>query len=187
MQTDTLIRIIVLLLGSAVAGTILSNFQATRLKRKELIAEATKSALRRAEMYYRVVRRTNDVGDETSIRDTFHSVQEDNDYYASLLSIESVWLGELYERFIQAIKSETMARIQDAWDAKPLGPGAQVQDLPKPDVSTYVKQFTKDSKRFFNPIMRPWMRFRHIVRKRIKDDGYEPRNNKGGKSGTTTD
>jgi hypothetical protein len=174
VEIKTLLQIITLLLGSAVVGTILSNFHTTRLKRKELIAGATKSALRRVEMYYRVLRRTGEEDDAVAIRNLFHEVQEENDYYKSLLSIESVWHGALYGRFIEALKRETMSKIQAAWDREPLGPGAKLQGVGHPDVAKFVEQFTRDSKRLFNPFLRLWMRARHWFRKHIKDDGYGP-------------
>jgi hypothetical protein len=174
LETGAIVNITVFLLGSAVVGTLLSNFHSARLKRKELVAAATKSALRRVEMYYRVLRRTKQEEDSVAIRDIFHEVQEENDYYRSLLSIESVWLGEAYRRFIAALKRETMPKIQNAWDIEPLGPGAKLQNVSHPDVQLLIDQFTKDSKRFFNPLMRFLMRIRYMLRKYIKGDGYGP-------------
>lgn len=171
-MNETMGQIIALLLGSAVIGTLISNLHTTRLKRKELIAGATKSALRRVEMYYRVLRRTDNIEDIKTIRNLFHEVQEENDYYKSLLSIESVWLGHNYGRFIDALKKETMSKIQDAWDKDPLGPSAKLQNISHPIIKNYVEQFSKDSRRLFNPIMRFVMRVRHVLRRFIKSDGY---------------
>lgn len=175
MDTGVILNIIVLLLGSSVIGALLSNLNATRLKRKELIAGATKSALRRVEMYYRVLRRNDTAEDAKQIRDTFHDIQEENEYYKSLLSIESVWLGAAYGDFIAALKRETMPLIQQAWDDKPFGAGAQLQNVKHPEVKSYVDRFALDSKRLFNPIMRLVSRFKHALRKHIKDNGYGSR------------
>jgi hypothetical protein len=161
------------LFSSALLGALASNWQKTRSSRKETVAEATKSALRRVEMYYRVLRRRASREDDSDLRDLFHTIQEDNSYFTALLSIESPWLGRSYQRFTAALKKETEPLLQEAW-AKSFGPSAELKDKKHPKVQKYIEQFTKDSRRFFNPILRIWMRIKYWLRKYIKDDGYGP-------------
>jgi len=172
MNTDTILTILGVLLGSTLLGQFLSNRHSVRMNRKELIAGATKSALRRVEMYYRVRRRNANGSDDSDIRNVFHDVQEENDYYRSLLTVESVWLGASYEGFIAALKRETMPLIQDAWDSKPFGPGAKLQDIKHPQVEHLRAQFARDARRYLNPVVRPLMRIRYWLRKYVGDDGY---------------
>lgn len=160
---------------SALVGGVISNWHSYRLKRKELIASATRSALARVEMYYRIRRRTDDRSDQIKIRDSFHSIQADNDYYISLLYSESPWLGDTYVMFIAALKKETMPLLQQAWDESPMGPSAKLENTIKPNhvlIEKYRNQFATDSKRYFNPLARSWMWLRYTFRKFIKDNRY---------------
>lgn len=156
-----------------IAGAVIANLGKTRLEQKKLIAGATRSALKREEMYYRVRRRTTEASDEVILRDMFHAVQEENSYYSSLLYAEAPWLGTEYDKFITAIKRETTPLIQQAWNEESIGPGGSLSSAQKPDVEKYRQQFAKDSKRFFNPFMRIFMRLRFMLRKIFKDSVYD--------------
>lgn len=163
--------------GSAVIGTIagavIANLGKTRLEQKKLIAGATRSALKRVEMYYRVRRRSADASDSVAIRDMFHSIQEENSYYSSLLYAEAPWLGEEYEKFVGALKRKTAPLIQLAWSEQSFGPDGALASIQHPDVEKYRMQFAKDSKRFFNLAMRLFMRVRFMLRKVFKDSVYD--------------
>lgn len=173
MLPDDLINISAFLLTSVVLAALISSVSASRLKRKELVAEATKSALKRVEMYYRIRRRIDGRQDKLQIRDDFHTIQEENDYYCSLLSVESVWLGHRYKQFIEAIKRGTNPLIKEAWNERAYGPDGELQKLKHPDVDKYIKQFAKDSRRLFNPISRVIMRAKHMLQKWVDTRAYE--------------
>lgn len=163
--------LILAILGSSLLAAFASNNHGNRQKRKGVVAGATKSALRRVEMYYRVRRRLTDESDDRALRDMFHEIQEENDYYLSLLQIESPWLGHAYEQFLGALKRKLLPLMHTAWEEKGKGPGAKVAD--GPDIKKYVNQFAKDSRRLFNPIMRPLQRGRYTLRKYFKETVYE--------------
>lgn len=156
----------------AIVGALAANWQKARHYRKEAVAAATKSALRRVEMYYRVRRRTGEKTDDVSLRDLFHEVQEDNDYYIALLGIMSPWLGESYGQFIKALQAELKPFMGSALKDVRLGPLGAMGNVPKPQVHELIKQFTKDSRRFFNPLMRPFMRLGYSISNLKKEKRY---------------
>ena len=176
MDTDTT-QLVTTIASSAVIGTIagaiIANLGKTRLEQKKLLAGATRSALKRVEMYYRVRRRTNEPSDEILLRDMFHAIQEENDYYSSLLYTEAPWLGTEYDKFITALKRETTTLIQQAWNDTPIGPSGALSNILHPEVNKYREQFAKDSKRFFNPVMRALMRIRFMLHNIFKDSIYD--------------
>jgi hypothetical protein len=164
------------IIGSALVGSMASNWQSARQQRKEIVAGATKSALRRREMYYRVRRRRESGEDDVVLRDLFHEIQEENDHYITLLDIEAPWIGDTYRRFLSAFKTELQPFMTQAWSPKKAG-GAKVQlaKEKQPDVDYLVRLFAQDGRRLFNPIMRPIMRARYSLRKIFKKDKYATR------------
>lgn len=172
---DLLLGILGLLLGSSVLVAFISNAVKRELKHKELIAGATKSALRRAEMYYRIRRRTNSKEDLQRIRDEFHDIQQENDYYIALLSIESKWHGNRYQLFLSAIKKESADKIRQAWKSKTFGPSIEIESSECPQVNELTQRFTKDSRRLMNPFSRPFMRLRDssLVQKALPVSAYD--------------
>lgn len=157
---DVVLKLTGILLGSSLLGVFITNALKRELKHKELIAGATRSALRRAEMYYRVRRRTNDPADLRAIRDEFHDIQQENDYYQALLSIESKWHGDRYGLLITAIEQVSGTKIAAAWRLRQHGPNIQISASDCPQVNKYAKQFAKDSRLLLNPFGRIWMSFR---------------------------
>lgn len=183
MQPDSNLEILVTLLvgviGSSVLAAVVKNSQVQSSKHKELVAAASKSVYKRVEMYYRIRRRTKDSADVIAIRNTFHLIQEENEYYRVLLTTESKWHGERYSLYIKAIKKLTVQQTQDAWKQKPYGPDAQVKQEDRPNhnrIDELSMQFAKDSRRLMNPIMRPFMRIRDswLLVKIWKIKVYEP-------------
>jgi len=176
---EIMVTLLVGVLGSSVLASVVKNSQAQSIKHMELVAVASKSVYKRVEMYYRIRRRTNDEADVISIRDQFHQVQEENEYYRVLLSIESKWHGERYGLYIKAIKALTRQQTQDAWKQTPFGPDAEVRPEHRPNhlrIEKLSRQFAKDSRRLMNPFMRTLMRCRDswIVQKVWKVKVYEP-------------
>lgn len=171
---NTVTGIIAVLAGSSLLAAFASNWQAARQHRKEIVAGATKSALRRVEMYYRVRRRRKTGEDDAKLRDMFHEIQEENDHYTTLLDIEAPWLGDAYRRFLRALKKELQPFMTEAWsDQKASGANAQLLTEVRPDVDRLVQRFAKDGRRLFNPVMRPISRARYSLRKFFKKDPYE--------------
>jgi hypothetical protein len=166
--------IIAVLAGSSLLAAFASNWQSARQHRKEIVAGATKSALRRVEMYYRVRRRRKTGEDDAKLRDMFHEIQEENDHYTTLLDIEAPWLGDAYRRFLGALKKELQPFMTDAWsDQKANGANVQLLSEVRPDVDKFVQRFAKDGRRLFNPLMRPLSRARYSLRNIFKKDPYE--------------
>lgn len=169
---DPWLVIIGIIAGSSLLAAFATNWQGARQHRKEVVAGATKSALKRVEMYYRLKRRVPSGDDDVNIRDALHDVQEENDYYVALLSIEAPWLGNSYRNFLTAIKRELETYMREAWLEKGKGPSVQITKKERPNVGRYVDIFTADSKRLFNPLMRIWMRIRYSLRKVFKENPY---------------
>lgn len=166
--------IIAVIAGSSLLAAFASNWQKVRQHRKEIVAGALKSALRRVEMYYRIRRRRSSGEDDARLRDMFHDIQEDNDHYSTLLDIEAPWLGDAYRHFLRALKKELQPFMTDAWkDTKASGANAQLLAEAKPDVERFVQRFAKDGRRLFNPIMRPIARTQYSLRNIFKKDPYE--------------
>lgn len=183
MQADSTLEVMVTLLvgvvGSSVLAAVVKNSQLQSNKHKELVAAASKSVYKRVEMYYRIRRRTKDLTDVITIRDTFHQIQEENEYYRVLLTTESKWHGERYSLYIRAIKLLTVKQTQNAWKQKPFGPDAQIMSKDRPDhqrIDELSMQFAKDSRRLMNPVMRPIMRIRDssLIVRVWKIKVYEP-------------
>lgn len=168
-----------LLLGSSLLVAVLNNSRKASVQHKKLVAEASKSVLKRVEMYYRIRRRSKNPDDIVAIRNLFHQTQEENAYYKALLISESKWHGERYDMYISAVQKLTGSKLQEAWKQRPFGPGVEI----KPSEQPYVKrinelslQFAKDSRRLMNPIMRMYMRLRDswLITKIWKITVYEP-------------
>lgn len=173
------IQLLAIILGSSVLAVIVKNSQANQLKHKKIIAEASKSVLKRVEMYYRIRRRTKNADDIIAIRNMFHQVQEENEYYQTLLASESKWHGERYALYIQAIQRLTRDQTRDAWKQKPFGPDAEIKKEDRPNhvrIHELSMQFAKDSRRLMNPLMRIFMRMRDswLVTRLWKVTVYEP-------------
>jgi len=171
--------LLIALLSTAVLAAVVKNSQAQATKHKELVAAASKSVFKRVEMYYRIRRRTKDFSDVIKIRDTFHKIQEENEYYRVLLATESKWHGERYALYISAIKKLTKQQTEEAWKQKPFGPDAEVKPEHRPDhkrIEELSMQFAKDSRRLMNPLMRPLMRLRDswFIARLWKIKVYEP-------------
>jgi uncharacterized protein with PIN domain len=157
------IQLLAALVGSSVLVALMKNSQENERKHKEIIANASKSVLKRVEMYYRIRRRTNQRDDVINIRNIFHEIQEENEYYKTLLVSESKWHGERYSLYITAIQKLTASETQKAWKQKPFGPSAEIGPKDRPDykrINELSMQFAKDSRRLTNPFMRILMRVR---------------------------
>lgn len=170
---NTATTVITVLAGSSLLTAFAGNWQGTRQHRKEIVAGAIRSALRRKEMYYRVRRRRSTGEDNVTLRDLFHDVQEENDQYISLLDIESVWLGDSYRRFITKLKTELQPFMASAWSTKKAGGAViQLRNENQPELDHLVKLFVKDGRRLFNPIVRTIMRARYMLRDIWKGKRY---------------
>ncbi len=168
-----------LLMGSSVFASVVKNSQIRSMKHKELVAAASQSVYKRVEMYYRIRRRTKDASDVISIRNAFHNVQEENEYYRVLLTTESKWHGERYSLYIKAIQKLTEVQSREAWKQKPFGPDVVISPEDRPDHKKIEKlsmQFAKDSRHLMNPLMNILMccRDSRLVKFVWKVRAYEP-------------
>jgi uncharacterized GH25 family protein len=168
-----------LLLGSSLLVAVLNNSRKASIEHKKLVAEASKSVLKRVEMYFRIRRRTKDTSDVIAIRNSFHQIQEENEFYKALLISESKWHGERFALYITAIQKLTAQQTRDAWKQRPFGPDAEIKPEQQPNlkrINELSLQFAKDSRRLMNPVMRILMRIRDnwLVKKIWKITVYEP-------------
>lgn len=115
---DTFKNILIGIITGGLGVAFIGQLQATRLRRKELIAEAYQTTLARLELLYRISRRSADKTlaeqDAISIRDEMHDIQTKTDYYIGLLRTESIWFGKAYQSFVVEIKKITAPLMQQA-------------------------------------------------------------------------
>ena len=87
--------IVAVILSSSVIAVLINNFvtgyRNRRSERKELVAKANASILKRVELCYRIRRRAK--GEDMAIKNLAHDIQEENEYYKSLLMVEARWYG----------------------------------------------------------------------------------------------
>ena len=162
-QITYTLRFLSLLAGSSALVAFVKNSQLNKKAHKELVSEASKSVLKRVEMYYRIRRRTKSPEDLITIRNSFHQIQEENEYYKTLLMSESKWHGERYQMYITAIQKLTGDYIRNAWAKKPFGPAVEIKADERPDhakINRLANQFSKDCRRLMSRTMRILMRLR---------------------------
>ena len=171
---DNIGAIISIILGSSVITAAVAHFATAHRdrykERKELEAKANASVLRRVELCYRIRRRAK--GEDTIIKNLVHDIQEENEFYKSLLLVESKWYGERYSLYVKTIKMLTSDAMQKAWK-KSGNPAAAIENEIKLDHETIEKlsrQFSLDSRRFFCLPKRMWMRIHDAIWKVKKYD-----------------
>ncbi len=172
------INILSLILGSSLLVALVKNAQNKSAEHKKLVADASKSVLKRVEMYYRIRRRTEDKDDVIAIRNLFHQIQEENEYYKTLLISESKWHGERYALYISAIQELTAEETRKAWRQRPFGPDAEIRPEHRPNhirINRLSLQFAKDTRRLMNPMMRIVMRLRDswLIKKIWRIQAYD--------------
>lgn len=147
------------LIGGALTS-MFTFFIGERARRRKVIAEAVEIAFDRAEVVDRIQRRPTDktllAQDELGIRNEMHRIQSRTQYYITVLSSESAWLGASYEKLIAKIKAETEPLMQAAWKDEPKGIKAELKNTKRPDVEIARRNFVKDTQRYFNPVKRAW-------------------------------
>ena len=93
------------------------------------------------------------------LKNLAHDVQEENEYYKSLLLVESKWYGERYSLYLESIRKLTSGAMSKAWQTDG-NPAAVVEDGIKLDykkIKALSNQFSLDSRHFLCPIRRLWM------------------------------
>ena len=153
--------IIAMVLSSSVIAAIINNFvsgyRGRRKERKELVAKANASILRRVELCYRIRRRAK--GEDMAIKNLAHDIQEENEYYKSLLMVESRWYGKRYSLYLSSIRDLTSGAMKKAWQMNG-DPSATMENSVKLDhkkIEELSDQFSMDSRRFLCPLKRVWM------------------------------
>lgn len=107
------------LVASGILTLFLTKYFERVQERRELFANAYKTILAWREMLYRVRRRENTKEQNRELRDRFHLLQEEIDFYQGMISVESEALGRSYSKLVLVVKTETRELIQKAWD-KPI-------------------------------------------------------------------
>ena len=106
----------------AILGTLVTHRREVRFKKMDLIASAYKVATARIESLYRIRRRSSNPeykeADTMNIRDELHNMQQDTEYYTTMLKLESKELGERYEKLIETIRIKTGSKMKHAWETE---------------------------------------------------------------------
>lgn len=155
---------------TTVISSILTNRATKRQRRRDIIAKAQASVLKRVELCYRIRRRANDKDDAIRIRNAAHDIQEENEYYRCLLLSESRWYGNRYTLYLRAIKQLTGPSMKEAWMKKG-DPKVVMEDDIKLDHEQICKlsdQFSLDSRRFMCFPKRLWMSIHDFIFRRVK-------------------
>jgi hypothetical protein len=157
-MTITATQLLAAVLSGSLIGGVISYYKTSRMRRKQVVAEAFETALARVELLYKVRRRTKDKNllpqDELAIRNEIHLVQQKTDYYIGILNAESAWYGERYERLVRLVKIATEDLLRAAWKEEPQGVGVELKDAKHPQLVTARKNFIRDTRRYFNPLKR---------------------------------
>ena len=133
-------------------GALVTHRREIRFKRKDLVASAYKTVIARVEMLYRIRRRSSDPNHKESdamrIRDKFHEIQEDTEYYATMLSLECEKLGKKYEDFVTATKEQTSEEMKSAWSSKGDVSGGNKYTFDRSCLHPTENEFLEEAKRF---------------------------------------
>jgi hypothetical protein len=103
----------------AAVGGLLAFVDRGLQRRRDLYSRAYRSAMAWKEMLYRVRRRAPGAEADRKLVETFHSLQEEIDYYQGWICSESPWLGRSYCKLVAAVKKDTLKPIADAWAESP--------------------------------------------------------------------
>lgn len=153
--------IVAVVLSSSVIAAIINNFVSgyrdRRKERKELVAKANASILKRVELCYRIRRRAK--GEDMAIKNLAHDIQEENEYYKSLLMVEARWYGKRYSLYLSSIRDLTGEAMKKAWqtDGDPSAVMESSIKLNHKKIEELSDQFSLDSRRFLCPLKRTWM------------------------------
>lgn len=133
----------------AVAGILVSQATTRRDRRRELYADAYRTALALVEMVYRVRRANAD--NAQALADHFHDLHERLNFHQGWIETESNYMGRAYRRFVLSIRAETAEPLVEAWDdfhaamreGRPRWPATVVVGM-HPDVGIAKRQFLQD-------------------------------------------
>lgn len=142
---------------SAIVTQLIISHRDNKYKRKELLAKAQASILKRVELCYRIRRRSDN--EDIDIKNRIHDNHEENMYYRSLLSTESIWYGNRYALYLNSINMLTSDAMYEAWQ-KPGNCSIKMEKeiiLDHERIDELSRQFSKDSRRFLFFPTRIWM------------------------------
>jgi hypothetical protein len=155
-----IVGFITAILAGGLITSVVGYYGNQRARRRKIIAEAVKVAFERVEILYKIRRRTNNPdllpSDELAIRNEMHDIQSKTDYFITIISSESAWLGVKYQNLISEIKRQTEPLLQEAWERVPQGIGVKLKQDKHPNLSKVQNSFILDSQRYFNPMRRLW-------------------------------
>jgi hypothetical protein len=182
------------LVAAAVAGVfalagIFTNLAASRRdRRRELYADAYKTALAMVEMVYRL--RGAGPDNLRDLADHFHQIHEEINFHQGWIETESPEMGRAYRRLILSIRAETREPINEGWKAlRELPTDKSIARLgvvsgDHPDVTAAKRQFLADVSAHLSWTRRDELRDRYSdyewrrIRAGLRDGGggtfYDP-------------
>ena len=96
---------------------------------------------------------------DMAIKNLAHDIQEENEYYKSLLMVEARWYGKRYSLYLSSIRNLTGEAMRKAWqmDGDPSAVMESSIKLNHKKIEELSDQFSLDSRRFLCPLKRTWM------------------------------
>ena len=163
----------------ALIGIFASLLASRKDRRRELYAEAYRTALAMVEMVYRVRRAGSD--NSRDLADRFHQIHEDINFHQGWIETESEHMGRAYRRLILRIHAETKLAIKQGWMALRTSTPEAVQALSgdHPDVTAAKTQFLADVSSHLSLLKRDDLRERYSDREWRRIRGELP-NGDGG-------
>lgn len=165
------------LVAAVVAGVfalvgILANQAASRRdRRREMYADAYRTALAMVEMVYRL--RGVGADNVRDLADQFHQIHEDLNFHQGWIETQSEAMGRAYRRLVLSIRSETREPINEGWHAArsltedTSGARLGLVEANHPDVKDAKRQFLSDVADHLS-----WTRH-NLVRERYADRQWE--------------
>lgn len=149
----------------ALFGVLAAYLSVRRDRRRALYGEATRAAVAWNEQLYRVRRRR--AGDEASLIEHFHQIQDDLAHYQAWIGSESRLMKRSYDRLVLGSKSATQSLINEAWEQpiRPL-PGNACSSDEHPHLDDLAAAFLRDVRSHLSP--QPWRKLAVAWRNREK-------------------
>jgi hypothetical protein len=159
----------------ALVGILATLVTTRRDRRRELYADAFRTALALVEMVYRVQRA--DAYNARAVADHYHQIHEDINFHQGWIESESEEMGRAYRRLLLSIRAETRASMREGWgDLRQLLAQQTGKRLGKsgghPNVTAAKRQFLEDVSDYLSWTRRKRVQDRYSERgwRRIRED-----------------
>jgi type II secretory pathway pseudopilin PulG len=145
----------------AILSSLAIYFASKRQDRREIYSKAVQAIVGWREMLYRVRRRV--AGQETDLVKSFHSLQEQLDYYEAWVGSESKYMSRSYVKLVKDVKGKTEKLITEAW-TQPIrpAPGNASKGDSHPDIQAALDRFLMDVRSHLSPL--PWRKIAIVYR-----------------------